>query len=163
VAASPEDVFAVLGDGWSYGSWVVGSARIRAVPDDWPQPGSKLYHSVGVWPVMLSDHTEVLECDPPRRLVLLAKGRPLGEATVEIVVTPEGAGSRVVIGEDVATSGVRALVPRPLRSAMIRARNVETLRRLAMLAERATSPTGQGALGGDQAAAQSPAAPAVTE
>ncbi len=163
VAASPEQVFAVLEDGWSYGSWVVGSSRIRAVPTTWPQPGSRLHHSVGMWPVMLSDSTVALEYEPAVRLVLQARGRPLGEAVVEIVVTPDGSGSRVVLGEDVTTSGLRSLVPGAVRASLIRWRNTETLRRLAMLAERATSPDGQSALSGDQATAHGTPAPAVTE
>lgn len=31
VHASPEKVFAVLGDGWLYGLWVVAASRIRDV------------------------------------------------------------------------------------------------------------------------------------
>jgi hypothetical protein len=117
VAAIPDEVFAVLEDGWSYGSWVVGSSRIRAVPENWREPGSRRYHSVGLWPLLLSDSTVSLVYEPPVRLVPQARGRPLREAVVEIVVTPEGAGSRVVIGEDATTAGVRSLVPAPVRSA----------------------------------------------
>ena len=31
VAAPPEAVWAVLADGWQYGTWVVGASRVRAV------------------------------------------------------------------------------------------------------------------------------------
>src|SRR5205823_1407725 len=55
VAASPEQVFAVLADGWLYASWVVGAARIRDVDDGWPSPGTKIHHSIGAWPVFLHD------------------------------------------------------------------------------------------------------------
>jgi hypothetical protein len=163
VAATPDEVFAVLEDGWSYGSWVVGSSRIRAVPENWPEPGSRLYHSVGLWPLLLSDSTVSMVYEPPVRLVLQARGRPLGEAVVEVVVTPQGAGSRVVIGEDATTAGARSMIPAPVRSAAIRWRNTETLRRLAMLAEKAVSPSGERALGSHHAAAEHRAAPAVTE
>jgi hypothetical protein len=163
VGASPEEVFGVLEDGWSYGSWVVGTSRIRAVPQTWPEPGTRLHHSVGIWPLLLSDETESVAYEPLHRLTLRARGRPLAEAVVDIVVTSEGSGSRVVIGEDAATSGARWLVPGPVRRALIRWRNTETLRRLAMLAERAVSPDGRRALGSDESTADGRSAPAVTE
>ena len=56
--ATTEQVWSVLADGWSYAMWVVGASRIRAVDTNWPAPGSRIHHSVGVWPVVLSDHTE---------------------------------------------------------------------------------------------------------
>ena len=45
--ASPDDVWAVLADGWSYPLWVVGASRMRAVSADWPQPGAKLHRDDG--------------------------------------------------------------------------------------------------------------------
>lgn len=141
VDAPPEAVAAVLEDGWSYSSWVVGTARIRAVPADWPSPGARLHHSVGTWPVLLSDETVCGVYERGRRLLLVAKGRPLGEAVVEIVIDRDsGGGCTVAMSEEAATSGLRALVPAPVRDALIRTRNTETLRRLAYLAERSDRP-----------------------
>ena len=62
IQAPPEQVFAVLKDGWTYSDWVVGTAHIRAVDPHWPQPGSRLYHKVGPWPLSVRDHSEVLAC-----------------------------------------------------------------------------------------------------
>ena len=45
---SPEQVFAVLNDGWTYPVWGVGASRRRDVDPGWPAPGTKLHHSFGV-------------------------------------------------------------------------------------------------------------------
>jgi uncharacterized protein YndB with AHSA1/START domain len=132
--ASPERVFAVLSNGWLYPSWVVGASRMRDVDPAWPEVGSRLHHSVGVWPVLLDDSTSVLLNDPPRRLVLQARGWPAGEATVDIRLEPDGDGCLVTLMED-ATRGPGTLVPQPVRLIAIQPRNRETLKRLAFLAE----------------------------
>jgi uncharacterized protein YndB with AHSA1/START domain len=132
--AAPQAVWDILADGWLYPLWVVGATRIRAVDDGWPQVGSKLHHSVGVWPAIIDDDTEVLEVEPLRRIVLRAKGWPLGTATVVLELEDLGTQTRVRIEED-AAEGPGRLVPSPLRAAMIKIRNVEALRRLTHLAE----------------------------
>jgi uncharacterized protein YndB with AHSA1/START domain len=131
---STEQVFAVLGDGWLYPLWVVGASRIRDVDDGWPAEGRKLHHSFGVWPLVIDDTTEVVEIQPDRRIVLEARGWPVGKARVEITIEPDGNGSMVAIAEDVS-GGPAQLVPQPVRVAAIDVRNRETLRRLAYLAE----------------------------
>jgi uncharacterized protein YndB with AHSA1/START domain len=132
---SPEQVFAVLRDGWTYPVWVVGASRMRSVDEGWPAPGTKLHHSFGVWPLLLNDTTEVLELDPGHRLVLEAGGWPIGNARVEITVEAAADGSLVSMAEDVSEGPAR-LVPQPVRVVGIDVRNRETLRRLALLAER---------------------------
>lgn len=134
IEAAPGDVLAVLADGWSYASWVVGASRIRDVDKGFPAPGTRIHHSVGAWPILLHDTTHVLEYEPDRRLRLEAKAWPLGQATVEITVEPEAGGSRVTMVEDVSEGPVR-LVPQPIRQLGIAPRNRESLRRLAYLAE----------------------------
>ena len=105
VAAPAERVWDVLADGWTYANWVVGTARIRAVDEAWPAPGSRIHHSVGLWPALLSDTTRVEECDAGRRLLLTARGWPLGEARVEIVIEPDGPESCTVTITEDAVSG----------------------------------------------------------
>jgi short-subunit dehydrogenase/uncharacterized protein YndB with AHSA1/START domain len=135
VAAPAEAVWAVLEDGWQYATWVVGASRVRAVDDEWPQEGSQLHHSFGLWPVMISDSTKSERAQPPRHLVLTARGWPMGEARVEIEVVPDGPSTCTVsIAED-ASSGPGRLVPLPVRQMMILPRNREALRRLALIAE----------------------------
>ena len=57
----PDDVFAVLGDGWLYPTWVVGASRMRAVDPAWPAEGAHLHHSLGAWPVLFDDDTQEAE------------------------------------------------------------------------------------------------------
>jgi len=131
---SPEDVFAVLADGWLFPTWVVGASRMRDVDAAWPQVGSKLQHSFGVWPALINDETTVLEYDPPRRLVIQPKGWPIGEArvTLEVKRRPEGCVVRIT---EEAVEGPGSFVPKPVLDVPLFIRNVETLRRLAYIAE----------------------------
>jgi uncharacterized protein YndB with AHSA1/START domain len=133
--ATPESVWRVLADGWLYPLWVVGASRVREVDDTWPEPGSKIHHSVGLWPAVLNDETEVLECVPESLIELNARAWPGGEAIVAVHLDAQGAGTRVRLVEDV-TGGPGRLVPQPLRAPVLMWRNRECLRRLAWLAER---------------------------
>jgi uncharacterized protein YndB with AHSA1/START domain len=132
---APEDVFAVLADGWDYGMWVVGAARIRDVEPPWPAVGSRIHHSVGLWPLLISDTTEVEEVEEPHRLQLKVRAWPTGEGRVVLTMTPTGDGRTEVVMEEAAVSGPATLMPAPIQDAMLHARNVEALRRLAYLAE----------------------------
>ena len=134
IEATPDQVWDVLADGWLYPLWVVGASRMRDVDDGWPEAGSKIHHSVGVWPVLVDDDTEVLEARNRHFLRLRARAWPIGEAEVEITLAPSGANTEVVLKED-AVSGPGTLVPQPLRGWSVSWRNVESLRRLAFLAE----------------------------
>ncbi|MCZ4500661.1 MAG: hypothetical protein JWQ74_3216 [Marmoricola sp.] len=134
IKAPPSQIWAVLSDGWLYPTWVVGASRMRSVEDHWPTPGAKLHHSVGTWPLLLDDRTEVLEMTPQRMLRLRAHGWPGGAAEVLIEIEADGDGSLVRIHED-ATQGPGTVVPRSARQLAIAPRNRETLRRLAFIAE----------------------------
>ncbi len=134
MSASPVKVWEVLCDGWLYPLFVVGATRMREVDPDWPAVGSRLHHSVGTWPLVLDDETEVLECEAPRRLVLKAHAWPGGAAHVQLTIEPHPDGSLVEIEED-AVSGPGRLLPKPLRDVQLAVRNVETLKRLAFIAE----------------------------
>lgn len=131
---TPDDLFAVLADGWLYPVWVVGAARMRGVDPEWPQEGARLHHSLGVWPVMVHDTTEMVEWDPPRRVRLRPKAGPLGRGVIRIDVRPHGDGIAVTIAEE-AVSGVPAALPSVVWSPVLRLRNHECLNRLAFLAE----------------------------
>jgi len=135
VDAPAQAVWDVLADGWLYATWVVGASRIRGVDLAWPAEGARIHHSFGVWPAVVDDTTEVLRSVEPSTMVLRARGWPAGEAEVVIRIEEQGATScRVSIGED-AVRGPGTLVPRPVRQLAIGPRNIETLRRLAFLAE----------------------------
>ena len=143
VEASPEEVWDVLADGWLYPLWVVGATRLRDVTGGWPSKGAKIHHSVGVWPLTLDDESEVLEVEPFKRLKLRAAAWPFGEATVTLHLHPTGVNTEVVIEED-ASSGPGKLVPEPVRRKMLKVRNVETLKRLAYVAENRSHGSAQG-------------------
>lgn len=134
ISAPPERVFAVLSDPQSYGDWVVGSDTIRDADPAWPAAGSRFYHRVGVGPFKLNDHTEVLEVDPPRRLVLHARARPLGTAKVTLLLTPQGDATLVTMREE-AGDPLSRLAINPLTDWLVHHRNVESLRRLKRIAE----------------------------
>jgi hypothetical protein len=133
--AAPDTVWEVLGDGWLYPLWVVGASRMREVDDAWPAVGSRIHHSVGAWPALLDDETEVLDHRPGSLLELRAKVRPWGTARIRITVEAVGAESLVTIEEDV-DGGPGVLVPALLRRPALDWRNSETLRRLAYIVER---------------------------
>lgn len=137
--ATPQQVWDVLADGWLYPVWVVGASRMREVDDQWPAAGAKLHHSVGVWPALLDDNTEVLVSEPPAHLRLRARGWPFGEAQVDVRIEAHEQGSRVTITEDVV-SGPGRLMPKPARDVSIAVRNEETLQRLAFIAENRSDP-----------------------
>jgi uncharacterized protein YndB with AHSA1/START domain len=134
VSATPEQVWEVLSDGWLYPLFVVGASRMRDVDESWPAVGARLHHSVGTWPLLIDDTTEVLEVEEGRRLLLKARGWPAGEAHVDISLRPDGDTTLVTMEED-ATAGPGVLVPKPLRDAQLHWRNVEALRRLAFVVE----------------------------
>jgi hypothetical protein len=108
---------------------------MRQVDDTWPTAGSRLHHSVGVWPLTIDDNTEVVDATEGRMLRLRARAWPSGEAEVVIRVEDRGVGAAVTIEEDLV-AGPGRLVPKPARALVLHFRNRETLRRLAWLAER---------------------------
>jgi uncharacterized protein YndB with AHSA1/START domain len=130
-----EAVWAALADTGGYGYWVVGSKLIRDADPHWPAPGSKFHHTVGVGPFTVSDHTEVLEADRPRRLKIRAKGRPFGTASVTMTMTPKDGGTLVRMVEN--PDGLTAiLILNPLVHVLTVGRNAESLMRLEELALR---------------------------
>jgi len=132
---SPEDVWEVLADPGEYAYWVVGSKVIRDADADWPEPGSKFHHTVGFGPIKLSDHTVSLEADPPLRLKLRAKGRPLGTAsvTMEMIARDGGTEVRMTENPDGIYRPLGFLAPLQIGSL---GRNSESLMRLEELALR---------------------------
>ncbi len=133
-SCSAEQVFAVVANGWLYPVWVVGASRMRDVDASWPAVGSRIHHSVGVWPAVLDDTTSVLEWQAPRHVMFKARGWPIGEVHVSIDIQQQESGCLVRMTEDVVAGPAR-LVPTLLSDVAITYRNTETLRRLAYLAE----------------------------
>ncbi|MDX6635996.1 MAG: hypothetical protein QOF06_2199 [Solirubrobacterales bacterium] len=135
IHASPQEVFAVLSNPDCYPRWVVGAAGIRDSDEDFPAVGSRFHHKVGSWPVGLKDHTEVTEIEPPRRIVLKAKARPLGTATIAIDLAGSAGGTELTM-EEVPGDRLTSLVAgNPLADTALRLRNAEALARLKRVVE----------------------------
>lgn len=132
--APPQSVWAGLADGWTYPVWVVGAARMRGVDDAWPHVGARIYHSVGLWPLMVEDYSEVIEVEPEQRLRLRLRLWPFGEAQVMLRLVAQGGGTKVSMEERV-TRGPGRLLPKPLVDLSFWLRNRESLRRLCFIAE----------------------------
>jgi hypothetical protein len=96
--------------------------------------GSRFHHRVGIGLLRLKDHTEVIERDPPRKLVLHARGRPLGTAIVTILLEPRDGGTFMTMTE---TAGdlLSHIGINPLTDWAVHLRNIEALRRFARIAE----------------------------
>jgi len=129
VQASPEQVFAVLKDGWTYSDWVVGTVHIRDVDEHWPDVGAELHHKAGPWPLSLQDSSTVLAVEPGRSLKLRAGLWPLGSAVVRILLEPDGGGTRIVMEEDFEAGPLR-FVRNKINDLVLHRRNIESLRRL---------------------------------
>jgi uncharacterized protein YndB with AHSA1/START domain len=140
IDAPPEAVFAVLADGWSYSGWVVGTSHMQAVEEAWPSVGSRLFHASGIWPVVLADETSVEAVAPDERLVMTARGRPFGEARVEVALAAAGDGTTVTLTET-PISGPGHWLHNRIADAVLHRRNEESLARLAALSERRTAPS----------------------
>jgi uncharacterized protein YndB with AHSA1/START domain len=136
LAAPPDRVFGLLGDPRSLSSFVVGTKAIRRFDPDWPDPGAKVHHTVGIGPLALHDETEVREVEADRRLVLDARIRPFGVFRVEFDLASHAGGTEVTVNEYpvsgmAALPGLAAVVER-----LVKLRNAEMTRRLQHLAVR---------------------------
>jgi uncharacterized protein YndB with AHSA1/START domain len=135
VDAPPEAVFDVLSDPRSYARWVVGSRKIRAADPEWPAAGATFDHAVGIGPLAIRDSSTVRASEPPHRLELLVRVRPLTVAIVTLTLHRVlGDRTRVEMVERPADLRTRLLF-NPLTDPLIRLRNKESLRRLKALAE----------------------------
>jgi NAD(P)-dependent dehydrogenase (short-subunit alcohol dehydrogenase family)/uncharacterized protein YndB with AHSA1/START domain len=135
IDAAPEEVFAVLADPECYPEWVVGAAGLRDADTEFPAVGSRFHHKVGSWPVGVKDYTEVTEIEPPRRIVLKAKARPLGTATIELDLHESAGGTEVEMEEVPGDRLTSLFVGNPVADTALRVRNAEALARLKRLVE----------------------------
>jgi hypothetical protein len=134
IHAPAEDVFAILTDGWTYAAWVVGASRMREVEPGFPQPGRSIHHSVGAWPLLIDDVTTAVQYEPLRLLQLKVRAWPTGEGLVDFEAS-DRAGDCHLIMREVVTKGPATLIPEVVMDPVLHARNDETLKRLALLAE----------------------------
>ncbi len=147
IPASPDDVFAVLADGWSYAGWVVGASHIREVDAGWPAEGTRIHHSVGPWPLLVHDSTGVRAVDSPRMVELDARLWPFGAARIRLELDEVRPGVTEVRMTERAVRGPGRLLPEPVQALLLVPRNRESLRRLADLAVGRQAGKGAGAAG----------------
>ncbi|MFC3895893.1 SRPBCC family protein [Lentzea rhizosphaerae] len=134
IEAPVDAVWAVLADGWSYAGWVVGASHIRDVDTGWPKPGARIHHSVGPWPLVIQDTTEVVRCEPARLLELDARLWPAGAARITFTLEDRGQFTHVRMAERVVR-GPSTLLPDVVQDLLLTPRNRETLQRLKALAK----------------------------
>ena len=136
IAASPDEVFAVISDPRTYPDWVVGCDRIRGVDPDWPRPGTRFHHTIGAGPAKVDDSTAIVRIEPPSLLTLEARAGGAGTARVTFTVEPGDApGTARVTIEEEAVDGAATRLPHAVTAAGLKLRNAETLRRLRKLVE----------------------------
>lgn len=126
----PERAFEILSRPRRFASWVAGAGEVDDHDASWPQPGSSFRHTQGIPPLAISDTTSVIAADPPRRLELEARVRPLLVVRITLELEPVDGGTRVTMDE----RPVGGLLELPLRlppcPQLIQARNMQSLRRL---------------------------------
>jgi NAD(P)-dependent dehydrogenase (short-subunit alcohol dehydrogenase family)/uncharacterized protein YndB with AHSA1/START domain len=140
IMAPRQAVFAVLADPARYPEWVVGAGEVRDGDEGFPRPGTRFHHTVKLGALRLRDHTEVVEVDEPRRIVLRAKARPLGMAIVEIELEEQDGSTEVAMSERPAGRLSRRLAGNPVADLGLRLRNAAALSRLKRVVEGAPSP-----------------------
>jgi hypothetical protein len=134
VSATPEQVFAVIKDGWYFAAWVVGASRVRAVDANWPAVGSRIHHSIGPWPLSLNDTTWVQAVDENTMIELEARAWPLGSAWVRITLHPVSSTETEIRLAEKVNSGPARLLPGLAQAILLGPRNAESVRRLAGIA-----------------------------
>jgi hypothetical protein len=139
INTTPDRVFAVLADGWTYSDWVVGTAHIRDVEPDYPTRGTAIHHNVGPWPFSVRDKSVVLDCEQDRMLLLRVRLWPMGEGRVRLNLTPMGISATQVTMIEHFPKGPMRWLHGKVTDIGLHWRNKESLRRLADLATRRES------------------------
>jgi hypothetical protein len=135
VGVAPDEVFALLLDAYAYPKWVIGTRQIRDVDRDWPRPGARSHHSVGVGPLSTRDSTTVLGSRPPFDLELEVRARPLGVARVSLRLSDAGGGRCRTVLDEEPIAGPWAGLRGRAWDAVVCVRNALSLWRLRRLAE----------------------------
>lgn len=136
IGASREKILSILADGWTYSDWVVGTAHIRNVDRSWPEPGARIHHQSGPWPLRLHDVTRVLEYHHPSQLILRARLWPMGHLRIHIDMASVTESSTKVVLREEFEDGPMLWLRTKINDLLLHWRNVESLRRLDDLAAR---------------------------
>ncbi len=130
VEGSMADVWNVVGDPRAYGYFVPGTRRIREFDARWPDPGSRIRHTLGLEPLVIRDESVVHEAVPPRVLRIEASMGPLGAAEVIFRIEPEGDGRARLVLDEHPARGLLKATWNPLFEALLQARNELSVRRV---------------------------------
>lgn len=130
----PAVVWDLVIDPYTYPEWLIGAADVHEVDDCWPAVGSRFRHRVGIGPLAIPDHSEVLHVEPRRELRLTVRARPLVSAVATFRLVGDRSVSMLSLQEEPAVRTVGNLV-RPVMDPSIHLRNHRSLRRLARLIE----------------------------
>lgn len=133
-AAPAGIVFTVLTDPRTYPQWLIGAADIRRVDPDWPSPGSRFHHRVGLGPFTVADSTEVLGIEQDRLLRLAVRARPFVSAVATFRLVGEEDRCVLTLQEEPSHRVVGNLV-RPVLDPLTHLRNQRSLRHLVALVE----------------------------
>lgn len=130
--AAPHDVFSVIADPGTYPDWLLGASTIRRIDGNFPSPGARFHHAVGIRPFVLLDHSEVLDVEPDRSLTMHVKGRPLitARVTFRIVGDADDPERSVLSVEEEPMIRSIGNVVRPALDPMTHFRNHRSLRRM---------------------------------
>jgi hypothetical protein len=109
---SASDAFAYMADVRNFAEWDPGVRRAELVRGDGPGLGAAYDLDVRAGPRTMTLRYEVVEWDPPRRLVLRAE-TPMLRSIDEIRVVTAGTGANVVYDADLTLRGA-ARVANPL-------------------------------------------------
>ena len=132
VPAPPAVVFEYLLDPSTYPRWLIGAERIRDLDDDWPLPGSRFHHRVGVGPLKVNDYSEILALDAPRCLQLSVRATPLIRAVVTFSLRGDDEETILCLQEEPEARLVGNLV-RPVLDPVTHLRNHRSLRQFARI------------------------------
>lgn len=138
----PAAVFAALADPETYPHWLIGARDIRSVDEDWPQPGSRFHHRVGlVGPLKVADSTKVLAIDEPHQLSVEVRARPFGRGRATFTLVEAAAdGGDPATKLEIDEVPLGALAPlSPLLAPLTAARNRRSLDLLADFLNRGVS------------------------
>lgn len=129
-----EVVMDALLDPTTYPDWLVGCRAIRGIDPEWPAPGARFHHRVGLaGPFAVDDYSRVLAVQPRRCLRLEVRARPAGRGRATFTVEPI-APDRCRIELDEVPIGMLAPA-RPLLDPPTALRNRRSLERLRELVE----------------------------
>ena len=134
IERSPEAVWAVLEDGYTYADWVVGTQQIHSDDPDWPAVGTSIHYQVGLGPITFDDVTTVRRVEFKHELELEARAGWLGSARISFDVRPWGKNTLVIIDEH-PLSGPGVRWHNTLVEVLLRFRNRRMLRKLSEAVE----------------------------